>query len=785
MFDDFVPSQEQFNDQKVKNLEHELAGLKSYSAGLETSLKDASTHSAHLENLLIVMRSEAAKSNAALQAERAQLNYLLGRLEQLEAASDRSIIARGVEHLFKRLRSAGDQLTRGGLRALAKRMAIKSARYCRQNPRLKAIARAVLKPIPRATAFLAKLEADESSERVTLPAPEEQLRYNRWIAVYDAISATDRSLIRAHISRLAVRPLISVVISTAGASDIALRDSFNSVFTQLYDHWELCVAVDELAEPRIELLLGLTKARDSRIKLVRSDLLLGTVSAINAALDLATGDFVTFLEAGDILPEHALYEVAFSIVSDQRIDILYTDQDELTTDGQRSNPWFKPDWDPDLLLAQDYIGNLAVYRRTLVAAIGFLRPELADAVFYDLALRATAALKSDRVHHIPAILYHRRSKKETNGSKKALPMLRAIRGAHRAVRDHLDSLGNTKTLIRPAPQAPHAIRIIWPVPEPPPLVSVIVPTRDQADLLAQCVEGVLQRTDYPNLELLIVDNGSVEPATAALFDRLSCVEPRVRILRYPGPFNFAALNNAGARMAKGEVLLLLNNDTDIIESDWLREMVSHALRPDVGIVGAKLIYANESIQHGGVTLGPQGQITHVHRFASRNDPGYFGQLSLTRTLSAVTGACVAIRRAVFFEVGGFDEINLQIGFNDIDLCLRLREHGYRVVWTPFAELFHVESVSRGYDDFPELFQLESVSRAYDAADPVKRERGIREWQYMHKTWGAMMESGDPFHNPNLRFHWDHLEIPSSPRREKPWRSVNQPPPAWDEDSAAN
>ena len=301
------------------------------------------------------------------------------------------------------------------------------------------------------------------------------------------------------------------------------------------------------------------------------------------------------------------------------------------------------------------------------------------------------------------------------------------------------------------------------------MVSVIIPTRDRSDHLEQCVEGVLHRTDYSNIELLIVDNGSTEPATVAFLDRLTREEHRVRILRLPGPFNYSVLNNAAARAANGEVLLLLNNDIDVIESGWLREMVSQALRPDVGIVGAKLIYTDETIQHGGVVLGPRGQITHLHRFASRNDPGYRGQLSLCRTLSAVTGACVAIRRTLFFEVGGFDEINLQVGFNDIDLCLRLRELGYRVVWTPFAELFHVESVSRGYDGFPELFQLQSVFCEYKNADPVKRQRGVREWEHMHQTWGAMLEAGDPFHNPNLLFEWDHLELPSAPRRLMTWR----------------
>jgi GT2 family glycosyltransferase len=289
------------------------------------------------------------------------------------------------------------------------------------------------------------------------------------------------------------------------------------------------------------------------------------------------------------------------------------------------------------------------------------------------------------------------------------------------------------------------------------LVSVIIPTRDRADLLAQCIEGVLHRTDYRNLELLIVDNRSIEPATLTLFDRLVREESGVRILRHPGQFNYSALNNAAAREATGEVLLLLNNDINVIESGWLREMVSQALRPDIGIVGAKLLYANEQVQHGGIVLGPGGAVAHVHRLAERNDPGYFGQLALSRTLSAVTGACAAIRRAVFFEVGGLDEVNLPVTFNDIDLCLRVGDYAYRVVWTPFAELYHTECASRGFDQ----------------ANPAKRARFLREWEHMRKTWGSLLDSADPFHNPNLRYSWEGFEIPAWPRRRKPWRDLGE------------
>jgi O-antigen biosynthesis protein len=585
-------------------------------------------------------------------------------------------------------------------------------------------------------------------------APKEETAYSHWVVEHDTITAVDRGMIHAHVSSLPFCPLISVIIALGEASEAALSKSFESLISQLYPFWELCIAVDYLSEPLTKPFLLSSKARDPRIKLVRP----GTVSSsesTNAALNATTGEFVTVLEAGDILAEHALYEVVIALGGSRQAEIVYSDNDRLDSEGKRTDPWFKPGWDPDLLLGLDYFSGLVVYRRDVVEKVGWLHPGLEGAELYDLALRITGATTPDRILHVPAILYHCRDAKTPVHSKDEVPKRPAMEAKCRAVREHLDSLGNPDALVQPAPHFPDAVHIVWPLPPIEPCVSVIVPTRDRADLLAECVDGVLHRTDYRNLELLVVDNDSVEPTALRLFDRLSSEESRVRILRYPGPFNYSALSNAAARKAKGDVLLLLNNDISVIDSGWLRELVSQVVRPDVGIVGAKLLYANQQVQHGGVMLGPHGHAAHVHRLAERNDPGYRGQLALPRTLSAVTAACAAIRRAVFFEVGGFDEINLPVGFNDIDLCLRLGDYGYRVIWTPFAELFHFESATRGKED----------------VNPATHERFLREWKYLKKTWGSLLESADPFHNPNLLFHPDYFEVPSSPRRKKPWYPV--------------
>jgi O-antigen biosynthesis protein len=340
------------------------------------------------------------------------------------------------------------------------------------------------------------------------------------------------------------------------------------------------------------------------------------------------------------------------------------------------------------------------------------------------------------------VLCHRR------GSSDASPGWDA-EGAREIVRRHLADHG-AKASVVAAPLAPAWNRVVYDVPDPAPLVSVLVPTRDRADLLERCAEGVLSRTYYPAIELLVMDNDSREPATIELFRRLS-EDARVRVLPCPGAFNYSAMNNAGAREARGEVLVLLNNDTDTIRPDWLKEMVSHAVRPDVGAVGAKLLYADERVQHGGMVLGPGVWPAHQLRFADRLDIGPGGELAVVRTVSCVTGACLAMRRSVFAEVGGLNE-ELRVAFGDVDLCLRLGDHGYRIVWTPFAELFHLESASRGQDG--------------ESAD--KLAVAEHEARYFGRFWGSLVEA-DPFHNQNVVYGWESSILAEPPRCKHAWR----------------
>jgi GT2 family glycosyltransferase len=579
--------------------------------------------------------------------------------------------------------------------------------------------------------------------------------YRDWVRAHGALSEPDRVAIRAEILKLPLRPLFSVLLDTR-SEQAAIERSALSLRSQLYRDFEVCFALrhDEATVVRqiTEPLGGDVGVRLASLSNLSPDT---PAARRNAALAAANGDFVLCLDAGDCLAEQALFECAAEIAGNPKTAAVYSDEDCLDAEGSRHAPCFKTGWDPDLMLSHDMLGRLAAFRRDLALRIGGFRQDFEGAEDHDFALRATAELAPFRIRHIPAVLYHRAvSMCQPEGS-----LTRRADASRRAVRAFLDQSGQQLAQVRPNPMLPHWHRIHWPLPDPVPHVSIIVPTRDRAELLRSCAEGVLTRTDYENIELVIVDNGSAEDQTLKLFSKLSA-DPRVQILRSPGPFNFSALMNLGARQSVGEILLLLNNDIEVIDDAWLGEMVSQVLRPDVGAVGAKLIYPDGRIQHGGVILGPGRAAVHELRLLDRNDVGYLGHGASTRSLLAVTGACLAVKRSVFEEVGGLDQVNLPVSYNDVDFCLRIGDRGYRILWTPFAELFHVESASRGYDD----------------QTPEKAARARRELEHLWTSWGSLIDA-DPFHNPNLLFTWDHPVQLTAPRRKPSWGRAPVPPAA--------
>jgi len=575
-------------------------------------------------------------------------------------------------------------------------------------------------------------------------------RYRRWVQEFDTLAPDDRAAIRTHIGQLTWRPLISVIMPVYNPQKKVLREAIESVRHQLYPDWELCIADDASSAPHVTEILREFAYIDQRIKWLRRPHNGHISAASNSALTLATGEFVALMDHDDLLSERALYEVAAALNEDRQLDILYSDEDQIDAKGRRSSPYFKTDWNIDLLLGHNMISHLGVYRRSLVTKVGGFREGFEGSQDYDLALQCADAISPGRIRHIPSILYHwRRAYGPASYSEARLAQ--CAEAARRAIADHLMRRGE-KADVLPHPEVPIWSRVKRKLPDPAPLVSLVVPTRDRSDLLRTCMEGVLERTSYPALEVLIVDNDSVEAATLDLFEELQA-DSRVRVLKYHGAFNFSAANNFAVAQARGSIIGLINNDIEIIHADWLNEMVSFVHLNEVGAVGAKLMYPDGMVQHGGVVLGVGGVANHFNHLLSAADPGYFGRNVFVSGVSAVTAACLLIRKTVYEEVGGFNEVDLPVAFNDVDFCLRVMSAGYRNVWTPHAKLCHHESASRGSDMMPEN---------------ITRYR--REIDYMRKTWGDRLER-DPFYNINLSLEPGELfKVAIPPRAAAFWRT---------------
>jgi len=578
-------------------------------------------------------------------------------------------------------------------------------------------------------------------------ALSEPLNYTDWVKLYDTINDDHRRAISAAIERMAEPPLISVVMPVYETPEALLRAAIDSVRTQLYPHWELCIADDASKSPHVKDVLEHYRATDSRIK-VCCRAQNGHISAAsNSALALAEGEFVALLDHDDRLSEHALYIVAAAVGTDPQLDLIFSDEDKIDADGRRFDPHFKSDWNPDLMLSQNAFNHLGIYRRSLVERIGGFRSGYEGSQDYDLVLRASRHTTPDRIRHLPHILYHWRA---IPGSvaMRADEKSYAAANARRAIADHLAACNIAAEVRASGNQFFHRVSYI--IEQPAPRVSIVVPTRDRADLLRVCVTGLLDRTDYPDYEVLIVDNGSRDAVTRDYLAKLART-PQVRIFPYDVPFNFSAINNFAAAHATGSLLCLINNDIEVIHPNWLTEMVSRAVQPGVGAVGALLYYPDDRIQHAGTILGIGGVAGHAHSGLARGSDGYFGRASLVQDLSAVTAACIVIPAAVFEQVGGFDERNLPVAFNDVDLCLRIRELGYRIVWTPYAELYHHESASRGSDTRPD-----TIGRFNSEAN------------YMRKRWGLVLDH-DPYYNPNLGLNRSDFGLAFPPRVDRPWR----------------
>lgn len=524
------------------------------------------------------------------------------------------------------------------------------------------------------------------------------------------------------------RPKISFVVPLYKTPEKYLRRLTESFQEQTYSNWELCFSDGSGAQsPLTELLKELT-VKDNRIKYVSHEEPLQISENTNSAIEIATGDFIAFADHDDELTPNALFECVKAINEKPQTLVIYTDEDKMSMDGHKFfQPHFKPDYNPDLLCTVNYICHLFVVSRKVIEKVGGLRSEFDGAQDYDFVLRCVEAVKDEEICHIPKILYHWRCHEDSTAENPE-SKLYAFEAGRRAVQAHYERTGIHAEVFEGEYLGLYRTKFIR---DHDPLISIIIPNKDHIDDLKRCMESIEQKSTYKNYEYIIVENNSTDPATFEYYKKLEAENPKVRMVYWDGVFNYSAINNYGASFAKGEYLLLLNNDTEIINPDCLEELMGYCMRKDVGAVGARLYYEDDTIQHAGVVIGFGGIAGHCFVQQKRGTTGYCHRIICAQDYSAVTAACMMVKRSAFDAVGGLSE-ELAVAFNDIDFCMKLRKAGYLIVYNPYAELYHYESKSRGLEDTPE-----------------KVARFNKEVATFEKKWPDILKKGDPYYNPNL------------------------------------
>ena len=551
--------------------------------------------------------------------------------------------------------------------------------------------------------------------------------YEQW---YENHKALPEELEKQKNEKWKRKPLISIVVPVYNTPQVFLRQMIESVQNQSYSEWELCIGNASPENKEMKKILEEYK-NDARIKEVEIPENKGISQNTNRAMEIASGEWIGLLDHDDLLAPNALYEIAKAVNEHPDAEVIYTDEDKVTTDlKEHFQPHLKPDFNLDLLRSNNYICHFFVASRDLIKRVGGFRPEFNGAQDYDLILRCTEQAK--QIVHIPKILYHWRVHKASTADNPASKMY-AFDAGKRAIEEHLvrcrtkGTVQHTKDL--------GFYRVKYEVCGEP-LVSIIIPNKDQSEALKKCLDSIREKTSYRNYEIIIVENNSEEPETFAFYKKIA--GEKIKIVTWEGEFNDSAINNFGVRHARGDYLLLLNNDVEIINGDWLTEMLSHCQRKEVGIVGAKLYYPDNTIQHAGIIIGIGGVAGSVFVGLPRAFSGYLHKASIQLDLSAVTAACMLVKRSVFEQVGGLEE-KLKVAFNDVDFCLRVREKGYLVVYDPYAELYHYESKTRGAEDTKE-----------------KIRRFQTEIEYMRSHWIGLLKKGDPYYNCNLSLtKWDY------------------------------
>ena len=563
--------------------------------------------------------------------------------------------------------------------------------------------------------------------RLTERFQTDDVDYEEW---YRNHRPTKEELEQQRKEKFSYEPLISILVPVYRTPEEFLMQMIQSVRRQTYGNWELCIANADPSDENVVRILKTASRKDERIRVTEVPENEGIAQNTNAAFAIAKGAYIGLLDHDDLLTADALYEVVKALNQKERPAVVYSDEDKVTTDlSEHFQPFMKPDFNKDLLRSNNYICHFFVAEKQLVEEVGGFRGAFNGAQDYDLILRCTE--KAEHITHIPRILYHWRVHKASTADNPASKMY-AFDAGKRAIEEHLKRCGETGVVSHTKDLGFYRVQYQM---SGNPLVSIIIPNKDHVDMLDKCLRSI-QKSSYRNYEVIIVENNSVEEATFDYYKKIA--SDRIRVVYWEGIFNYSAINNFGAKAAQGEYLLLLNNDVEVITENWLEELLSNCQRPDVGIVGAKLYYPDDTVQHAGIIIGIGGVAGNVFVGLPRKFTGYFHKASIQQDLSAVTAACMMVKRSVYEEMGGLEE-KLQVAFNDVDFCLRVRKAGYLVVFDPYVELYHYESKTRGAENTKE-----------------KVRRFQTEIEYMRSHWLDLLKKGDPMYNPNLTLtKWDY------------------------------
>jgi len=566
--------------------------------------------------------------------------------------------------------------------------------------------------------------------------------YTSWIKKYDIPSPAKLEKIGQMQSVLSEKPLISVIMPVFNPNTAWLIKAIESVCQQSYPFWELCIADDASSYPEIHNILSRYEKNDPRIKVVYRSTNGHIAACSNSALEIATGNWIALLDHDDEISSTALFWVVDAINRNPTVKLIYSDEDKIDKSGNRSDPYFKSDWNPDLFYAQNMFSHLGVYNADLVRQVGGFREGFDGSQDYDLVLRCTERICANEIFHIPRVLYHWRIHNESTAySVESKPYAMVV--GEKALNEHFQRTKiSAKALL-----VGYGYKITYALPEKPPMVSIIIPTRNGLDLLRVCIESIVKLTTYPDFEVIVIDNGSDDHGTLDYFGQITGEDSRIRVIRMDQPFNYSSLNNQAVKEARGEYIALVNNDIRVINAEWLTEMMGLTVQPGVGAVGAKLLYPNDTIQHAGIILGLgfHGIAGCAHNRIDKGNKGYFGRASLTNSFSAITAACMVVRKSIFEEMNGFNENELPVSYNDVDFCLRLLEAGYRNVYTPYAELYHNESASRG--------------KIINHDEHIRMEA---ENDYFRQRWSHLLLN-DPAYNPNLTLQYSDFSLAWPPR----------------------